>query len=102
MFATNDLRSLGQATMHPGWLFPGRRFRAVQRLDWEWDVIQRGLQKDPRVAAIPIGEPQIHQFGSGRPSTFPRYRGESALLDGQLIHPELIMQGDISSRRRRF
>jgi hypothetical protein len=102
MFTADDPSGIGQAPMHPGWLFLGRRFRTIQRLEGERNVIQRGLQKDPRVAAIPVGEPQIHQFGSGWPSTYPRYRRESALLDRQLINPELIMQCDVGGRRRRF
>jgi hypothetical protein len=81
IFAPNDPRSLGQPSMHPRRLAGEQGlFAIVQRLDRKRDVIQRRLQKGPRIAAFPFGEAEIHQFSTARPGTLPCHGRETALL----------------------
>ena len=86
--------------MHPGRLV-GKlcRVGAIWQLDWKRNIVERGLLKGPRMAALPVRKPEIDQFSAGWPSTLPCHRRKSIVLDGQLIDTELIMKRDVSRRR---
>ena len=99
MFLANDVRGICQPPMHPARLFATCLWVSVPRRHRERQIIQRGLLKSLRLAAVPVGQPEIHEFGAARSCAITSNASKRVLLHCQLIDPELVVQHHIGSAR---